>query len=288
LLNQSGFAPRMSLAIKTGDNSQVSLAYGLFYQDADNNTLLWGYRPDFQQAVHYIANWQLNKNDRTLRIEGYYETYNDLVREAVTNGPYDANPYHSLAGLDINNSGYGYATGAELFWRDKKSFKDFDYWVSYSYLDTKRDYLNYPEELQPNFAAHHTASIVMKKFVTKWKAGFNVTYSFATGRPYYDFLYNVSDNKYSIADEGKTKNYNNMGFSAEYLPNLGNTKAKTFIVLFASVTNILGQNQVYGYNYSFNGLNKEPILPPAKRFYFIGCFLSWGIDRSQDAINNNL
>ena len=73
--------------------------------------------------------------------------------------------------------------------RDKKSIKNFDYWISYSYLDTKRDYLNYPEELEPNFAAHHTASIVMKRFVTKWKAGFNVTYSFATGRPYYNFLY---------------------------------------------------------------------------------------------------
>jgi hypothetical protein len=72
------------------------------------------------------------------------------------------------------------------------------------------------------------------------------------------------------------------------LPSLGNDKAKTFIVLFASVTNVLGTNQVYGYNYSYNGLMKQPINPPAKRFYFIGCFLSWGIDRSQETINNNL
>ena len=45
---------------------------------------------------------------------------------------------------------------------------------------------------------------------------------------------------------------------------------------------------VYGYNYSYNGMVKQPIQPPANRFYFIGCFLSWGVDRSQDAINNNL
>jgi hypothetical protein len=56
----------------------------------------------------------------------------------------------------------------------------------------------------------------------------------------------------------------------------------------ASVTNVLGYTPVYGYNYSFNGLNKEPIGPPAKRFYFIGAFFSWGVDRTQDAINNNL
>jgi vitamin B12 transporter len=45
---------------------------------------------------------------------------------------------------------------------------------------------------------------------------------------------------------------------------------------------------VYGYNYSYNGMHKEAITPPSKRFYFIGVFLSWGVDRTQDAINNNL
>jgi len=79
-----------------------------------------------------------------------------------------------------------------------------------------------------------------------------------------------------------------MGISAEYLPSLGKKNAKTFIVLFASATNVLGQKQIYGYNYSYNGLNKQAVLPPANRTYFIGCFLSWGIDRSQDAIDNNL
>ena len=128
----------------------------------------------------------------------------------------------------------------------------------------------------------------MKRFVTKWKAGFNVTYSFATGRPYYNFMFDNATEKYTIADQGRTQNYNNMGFSAEYLPQLGKKDAKTFIVLFASMTNVLNQNQVYGYNYSYNGFNKQPILPPAQRFYFIGMFLSWGIDRSEDAINNNL
>ena len=148
--------------------------------------------------------------------------------------------------------------------------------ISYSYLDTKRDYLNYPGQIEPNFAAHHTASIVTKKFITEWKMGFNLTYSFATGRPYYDLTLDSSAGKYFIRDLGRTKAYNNLGFSAEYLPNLGKTNAKTFIVLFASVSNVLGSNQVYGYNYSYNGINKQPILPPAKRFYFIGCFLSWG------------
>ena len=33
---------------------------------------------------------------------------------------------------------------------------------------------------------------------------------------------------------------------------------------------------------------KQAITPPAPQFFFLGCFISWGVDRSQDAINNNL
>ena len=59
-------------------------------------------------------------------------------------------------------------------------------------------------------------------------------------------------------------------------------------MVVASVTNVLGSNQVFGYNYSYNGNYKEAITPVAPRFFFLGVFLSWGVDRRQDAINNNL
>lgn len=271
VIKKANIAPRLSLAYKTGPGAQVSVAYGTFYQKPENQQLFITDNLGYTKATHYIANYQKTTNERIFRVEAYYKKYEDLVKTYPV----------------VNNAGSGYAKGIEFFWRDKKTFKNFDYWISYSYLDTKRDYLNYPDQLQPNFAAHHTASLVTKRFVTSIKTGFNLTYTYATGRPYYDFRLN-NTGKYYIADQGTTKDYNSMGFSVNYLPNLGKKDAKTFIVLFASVTNVLGSNLVYGYNYSYNGLNKEPVLPPAKRFYFIGCFFSWGIDRSQDAINNNL
>ena len=272
IIKQANIAPRVSLAYKTGEGAQVSLAYGVFYQKPLNNEIVYNAALNYTRATHYIINFQKNTNSRIFRVEAFYKKYADLVKSFPS----------------YNNKGNGFAKGAELFLRDKKTFKNVDYWISYSYLDTKRDYLNYPEQLEPTFAAHHTASLVVKRFVTSWKAGFNATYTFATGRPYYNFLFNSSDYKYTINDKGRTPNYNSMGLSAEYLPSLGKKNAKTFIVFFASVTNLLGQKQVYGYNYSYNGLNKQPVLPPANRTYFIGCFLSWGIDRSQDAIDNNL
>jgi hypothetical protein len=43
-----------------------------------------------------------------------------------------------------------------------KTFKNIDYWISYSYLDSKRDFMNYPMSLKPNFASEHTLSVVAK------------------------------------------------------------------------------------------------------------------------------
>lgn len=270
IINKLNIAPRISLAYRTGPSAQISMAYGVFYQTPETQQLFFSTQLGFIKATHYIINYQKITNERIFRTEVFYKKYEDLIKT------YPA----------FNNRGFGYAKGVEVFFRDKKTFKNIDYWISYSYLDTKRDYLNFPLELQPNFAAHHTASLVMKKFYTSIKTGFNFTYTFATGRPYYNFQLN--NGKYEIADQGITKPYNSLGFSMNYLPNLGKQNSRTAIVLFASVNNVLGANQVYGYNYSYNGSIKEAITPPAKRFYFIGCFLSWGVDRSQDAINNNL
>jgi len=276
VINRSDLAPRVSLAYRTGPDAQVSLAYGVFYQKPENSQLFYSTNVGFTKATHYIVNYQKMSKDRIFRIEAYYKKYEDLIKTVPVNYYYST----------YNNSGSGYAKGIELFWRDKKTFKDFDYWISYSYLDTKRNYLNYTQQLMPNFAATHTASIVTKRFFTKIKSGVNLTYSYATGRPYYNFI--LDNAKYNLAEQGKTKSYQALNFSAEYVPSVGNTKAKTFLVLFASVSNVLGYNAVYGYNFSYSGDYKQAITPPANRFYFVGCFLSWGVDRSQDAINNNL
>lgn len=278
VINRSNIAPRVSLAYKVGNGAQVSAAYGLFYQKPENMQLVYTQDLGYTRATHYILTYQKSTNDRIFRTEAFYKKYHNLVK---------LDPVTSSYGT-YNNSGFGYARGIEFFWRDKKSIKNFDYWISYSYLDTKRDYLNYPTELRPNFAAKHTASFVMKRFFLDMKTGFNFTYSYATGRPYYNFVYNGSGNKYSIADQGKTKEFHNLGFSMNYVPSVGKTNPKVFWVLVASVTNVLGYNPVFGYNYSYNGANKQPIGLPARRFYFIGAFFSWGVDRTQDAINNNL
>ncbi len=272
-------APRLSVAYKFPDNSQASFAYGLFYQNPERKYLPTVASLDYSRAAHYILQYQKLTNQRTFRVEAFYKKYTDLYKTSL-----------SITGREVatNNNGFGHAKGLELFYRDKKTFKNVDFWISYSYLDTKRDFLNYPQAITPSFAANHTAAVVVKKFVLPWKTGFNLSYNFATGRPYYYFAYDNVQGKYTIGDAGKTINYNSMSFSVNYLPNLGKKNPKSFIVWVLGINNVLGQNQVFNYNYNNNGSRKEAITPPSRRFAFIGCFLSFGIDRTQDAINNNL
>jgi vitamin B12 transporter len=271
VLEKTNIVPRVSLAYKAGEG-QFSAAYGIFYQRPDRQVLLFQQDLDYSKATHYILNYQRVSRNYTLRTEVFYKKYAGLIKTLP----------------DTTNAGYGDAKGFEVFWRDRKTFKNVDYWISYSYLDTKRDFANYPFLMEPSFVSKHTVSLVVKKFVTKLKTQFNASYTFATGRPYFNIRYDETQNKYKIADQGRTIPYNNLSFSVNYLPNLGKAGAKQFTVIVFSVTNVLNSNQVFGYNYSYNGLIKQPINPPARQFFFLGCFLSFGVDRTEDVINSNL
>ena len=276
--DKTNIAPRVSLAYKLGQQSQASLAYGTFYQTADTRYIAAPVNLDFTRATHYIAQYQKVTGLVTLRAELFYKKYQDLIKTTVDNNREVA----------VSNSGKGYARGFELFYRDKKTIKMFDYWISYSYLDSKRDYQNYPYEIQPSFATKHTGNVVVKKFVPSLKTQFNANYAYATGRPYYNIRYDNTAGKFNIFDQGKTIDYHSLSLSVNFLPNVFKQGANKFTVFVLSVSNVLGNDQVFGYNYSYNGSRKEAIVPPSKVFVYIGAFFSFGVNRTEDVINSNL
>ncbi|MGN6476849.1 MAG: hypothetical protein ACTHKV_06460, partial [Flavipsychrobacter sp.] len=173
---------------------------------------------------------------------------------------YDASQYRVLSPMitDVDNSGYGYAAGAELFWRDKKSIKNADYWISYSYIDTRRLYKNYLAEVQPDFIANHNLNIVAKYFIEKLQTQVNVTYSYATGRPYYN-----PANPTFLGD--RTPDYNNLSVTVNYLRSIG----KWFTVIYAGVDNITNAKNVFGYRYDASG-NRYEMRPALYRSVFVG------------------
>jgi len=83
--------------------------------------------------------------------------------------------------------------------------------------------------------------------------------------------------------------YSQMNLSFAYLFKMfKNSKLKDFSGIGVGINNVFGTKQVYGYNYSYNGVFKTPVTMPSTRSYYIGLFMSFGIDRRDDFINEKL
>ncbi len=261
-------APRVSLALKSGENGQFSLAYGDFYQNPLTDYLKYDAHLEFEKTSHYILNYQYSGDGKTFRAEAYYKDYDKLVK-------YDTD--RPLFNSNYNNLGSGYASGLDVFWRDNRNIKNMDYWISYSYLDTKRDYLNFREKATPNFAPKHSFSLVTKYFITDLHSQVGMSYSYGSGRPY------DNPNTSGFLFE-KTKSYNNLSINWAYL--ISQQK-----ILYFSVSNVLGINNVNGYQYAdtpnTNGIIKRrAILPSADTFFFVGFFWTISNDKSSNQLDN--
>ncbi len=257
LLNRFNLAPRLSFAYKTGAYSQVSLAAGQFYQNPDYRYLYNNTDLNFERADHLILNYQIIKNQRTFRVEGFYKNYAQLVRE-TTGLDFDANPYRFPWG-QTTNGGYGYAQGMDFFWRDQKSIKNFDYWITYSYVDTKRLFEQFQVMATPTFVSNHNASIIVKRWFEKMTTSAGLTYSYTSGRPYY----NPNSEKF-LAD--RTPQVHNLSFSASKIMTLkGN-----FAVVYLAVDNILNTRNVFTYRYTPDGKTRHAIGPQSYRSFFVG------------------
>jgi hypothetical protein len=259
LSKEKTLVPRLSIAYKTTKRSQVSFAYGVFYQMPRDDYLKYNNKLRSEKSNHYILNFQYQHDNRTFRIEGYYKNYKKLVKYDYLNSP-EPDSY--------NNKGYGKAMGIDIFWRDKKTFKNSDYWISYSFIDTKRNYENYEEPATPTFVSVHNLSAVIKYWISKLNSQLSITYKFASGRPYYN------PNK-DIFLSDRTKAYHNLSINSSYLTELFGQ----FTIIHFSVNNLPGFNNVFGYTYSSepgtdNIFEAHPIEPYAKRTFVLAVFIS--------------
>ncbi len=265
LTNQWSVDPRYSMAYKPGKKGQFAFAYGLFRQTAKNQYVRINNQLDPEKAEHFILNYQIITDRRTFRVEAYYKKYFSLVK------------YLSIDGTQLNNTGSGYAKGVEIFWRDSQTLKNVDYWVSYSYLDTERDYLNFPISAVPSFASTHNFSFVYKHFINALKMQTGFTYSYSSGRAYY----NPNNEKFN---SDRTPSYQDLSVNIAYLP-------KPNLIFYFSCTNVLGHDNVFGYQYA-SSPNADGIYASratrqaADRFLFVGIFITLSKNKSIGQLPN--
>jgi outer membrane cobalamin receptor len=261
-------APRVSFAYKTSKNGQLSMAYGSFYQNANSSALKFDQDIKSQSTKHYIMNYQFVNDGRLFRAELYRKEYDNLVKFDTDFESFESN---------FDNSGSGFAQGLDIFWRDNKSIKNVDYWLSYSYLDTERDYRNFPTQAQPNFANTHNFSAVAKYWIEDWKSQVGFSYTYASGRPF------TNQNTEDFLGD-MTQSFNSISLNWAYL--ISPQK-----ILYLSVNNALGFKNINGYQYAntpdINGdFARRSLKPAADQFFFIGFFWTISEDGSDNQLND--
>lgn len=255
-MNRMNLVPRLSAAYKINKSSQFSFAYGWFYQDPTEEYLIYTNKLSYERADHYTLSYQTSLKERTLRAEIYYKDYKNLAKQ---------NAAEFYLPSSYTSTGFGYATGLDVFWRDKKTIKNGDYWISYSFLDTKRDYRNYPEEAIPAFASKHNFAIVYKHWFGNLRSYASANFKYSSPR-----VYN-NPNSPDFNSE-HTKPYRSVDVSWSFL-------YRQNIILYAAVTNVFGFEQGYGYSYASKPDSEgyyasAPITAGADRFYLLGCFIT--------------
>jgi len=255
-LHKANLAPRVSAAYKISETGQFSLAYGWFYQDPADDYLLYTDKLGYERADHYTLSYQTSKNERTLRAEIYYKDYRNLAKV-------NDNVFYLPA--SYSNSGDGYSAGFDIFWRDKKTIKNGDYWISYSFLNTKRNYRNYPEEAIPSFASRHNFASVYKHWFGGLRSYLSVNFKYSSPR-----VYNNPNSE--VFNDGHTKPYRSIDASWSFL-------LRQNIIIYAAVTNVFAFKQEYGYSYSVKpdseGVYRgTPIVPGSDRFFIVACFIT--------------
>ena len=162
--------PRAALAWRVNGHQTVRLAAGRYHQLPDPRYLdpVYG-NPRLAPlaADHTIAGYEWTSDNANARVEIYHKQYRDLV----TN---DAATYYA-------NRGHGYARGLDVFVQG--SHRWLTGWLSYGYLDSKRQELDDPREVRSRYGSGHSVTLVAR-YQASSTLQLGAKYNYTTGRPF--------------------------------------------------------------------------------------------------------
>jgi hypothetical protein len=259
--------PRASVSYKFEHEGQVSFAYGTFSQLPQENFRVLNQNLGNTEAEHLILNYFVSKNGRTLRAEAFHKSYNNLV---TFKGSIQAPE-------NVAVDGTGYAKGMDFFYRDRKSIKNTDFWITYSFVDSKRRFNAFETEVQPGFAPLHNGSVVVKHFVSALQSQIGLSFGINDG-------YKYTNPNLPGEQNAKTKSFQDLSLSWSYLP-------RPNLIIHLACNNVLGRDNVFGYQYAAESNNDGlfpgmPIKQGAPRFLFLGIFFTLSKDKSANQLNN--
>ena len=202
--------PRLLLNYNPARHWLLSLSAGSYTQEPADTIIVRSLAPS-QSALahHYIAGLQYSFGNTLVRMEAYYKRYSRLP--LLCQGLYTAD-------------GRGMSRGFDLFIDDWSLMPNLNTMFSYSYNDSRRRYLDYLTEQQPQYVSRHNLRLALKYGIGIFSVG--LTELFASGRK----------------SEGRTTPYyNSLDASVTCL-------ASKRVIVYASLSNLFGRQNIYGYH----------------------------------------
>ncbi len=247
-------APRMSLNYIIDKQQQLGISGGWFNQKNElENIDLIASEIAPAAAQHLMLTYQGKWEGRVIRLESYYKNYNRLA--LIEDGNY-------------NHQGSGFASGVDLFFRERKLIKQGDIWMSASYVKSQRKWETNTLLSNTPFSPEFSLATVYKHFFPKQRLGIALTYRMNTGR-FYD------NPNQQTAYDSKAPIYHDLSANLSYLTNIRGH----FTVIFASINNVTGHDQIHTYRFSqspdtMGNYAQKPVQSILPRFPFVGIFMT--------------
>lgn len=240
-LGRTWYDPRGSIGWRLGDRSTVRFATGIFRQLPDARLFAQSDgNPDLgpMKAVHYVVSYDYAVEEGTdIRVELFHKQYLDLPLEHPT--------------LHYDNGGRGYARGIDMV--AKGNLGLLSGWVSYGFLDSKRQWMDYAGLAPSPYDITHNLAIVIKVNVSQaWQVG--LTYKHATGKPFTEIIgadYHPGTRVYEpiqgTTNGSRYRPYRRLDLRLTHLTTLLGENGAAFYI---EALNILNIENSFGYTYS--------------------------------------
>jgi hypothetical protein len=215
----------------------------------------------FASVVKGTVSYSHIKRNGKFQIDAYYKRYKGAVTYAQ--GQYGAEAFA--------NAGSGYGYGVDVFWKNNVGL--LEYWLTYSYNHTKKQYDYFSEAIDPPYVAPHALNITLKYWIAPLRSMVGGNYNISSGTPYY------SDAS-PYTQLGTTPFRNRLDLSWSYLPT-------SWIVIHFGCQNVLGYKNIYGYEYSRTSAGvRRAVTATDTRFLFLGAFFTFSKSKTANELKN--
>jgi hypothetical protein len=254
-------APRIYVAYRLTAKNIFSVSVGDYFQLPAMNYLKQSAAIDFASVTKGTVSYSYVKQKSKFQVDAYYKKYKDAVT-------YTQGTYHAEA---FANAGSGYGYGVDLFW--KNNVGPLEYWLTYSYNHTKKQYDYFVEKIAPPYVAPHSFNVTLKYWIESLRSMIGSNYGISSGTPYYE-------DAFPYAKGGATPFRNRWDISWSYLPT-------NWIVVHFGCQNVLSYKNIYGYEYAkTNAGVKRAITANDKRFIFLGVFVTFSKSKTANELKN--